>query len=227
MKLKDKVKYHREMQDYFRDEANLYKEYYEKYKDLFNTSIHQTKLSNMQKEHLLSIIDEVEVLLEKYSSMTKDNRERSNYEMLLAIIENWKNRHHLDIILSNREVAEWQYNFSSIEEKVDKITEEIMEEFEEDEIESEPSDDVETKLPKDLKEKLIHKWKLVLYDFDLAKLVDIINWWDDYYYRFLLENWDIEDVSCCVWFTPLYWQLSDDEYNRLDALRDLNVENEE
>lgn len=220
MKLKEKVKYHRNMQDHFRDESNMYK-------DLLEISLHQAKLYNLQKEHLLSIIDEVEVLLEKYSDMAKDNRERSNYEMLLAIIENWKNRHNLDIILSNREVAEWQYNFSDIEEKVDKITEEIMEEFEEDEIESESSDDIETELPKNLKEKLIHKWKLVLYDFDLAKLVDIINWWDDYYYQYMFTDWEIEDVSCCVWFTPLYWQLSDDEYNRLDTLRDLNVENEE
>lgn len=220
MKLKEKVKYHRNMQDHFRDEANMYK-------DLLDIWIHQTKLSNLQKEHLLSIIDEVEVLLEKYSSFAKDKKEKSNYEILLAIIENWKNRHHLDTILSNRDVAEWQYNFSDIEEKVDKITEEIMEEFEEDEIESESSDDIETELPKNLKEKLIHKWKLVLYDFDLAKLVDIINWWDDYYYQYMFTDWEIEDVSCCVWFTPLYWQLSDDEYNRLDTLRDLNVENEE
>lgn len=220
MKLKEKVKYHRNMQDHFRDESNMYK-------DLLEISLHQAKLSNLQKEHLLSIIDEVEVLLEKYSSFAKDKKEKSNYEILLAIIENWKNRHHLDTILSNREVAEWQYNFSDIEEKVDKITEEIMEEFEEDEIESESSDDIETELPKNLKEKLIHKWKLVLYDFDLAKLVDIINWWDDYYYQYMFTDWEIEDVSCCVWFTPLYWQLSDDEYNRLDTLRDLNVENEE
>lgn len=219
MKLKEKVKYHRNMQDYFRDESNMYK-------DLLGISLHQAKLSNLQKEHLLSIIDEVEVLLEKYSDMAKDNRERSNYEMLLAIIENWKNRHNLDVILSNREVAEWQENFSDIEEEVDMITKEIMEEFEEDEIESESSDDIETELPKNLKEKLIHKWKLVLYDFDLAKLVDIINWWDDYYYQYMFTDWEIEDVSCCVWFTPLYWQLSDDEYNRLDTLRDLNVENE-
>ncbi len=221
MKLKDKVKYHKQMQDHLRDESNMYK-------DLLNISIYQTKLYNLQKQYLLSIIDEVEVLLDKYSDIAKDNRERGNYEILSAIIENWKNRHNLDIILANREVAEWQYNFWDIEEKVDKIVNEIKEEFEDTkEDKSESSDNAQTKLPSDLKEKLIHKWKLVLYDFDLAKLVDIIDWWDDYYYSFLLENWEIEEVSCCVWFTPLYWQLSDDEYNRLDALRDFNVENEE
>lgn len=198
MKLKEKVKYHRNMQDHFRDEANMYK-------DLLDIWIHQIKLSNLQKEHLLSIIDEVEVLLEKYSSFAKDKKEKSNYEILLAIIENWKNRHHLDTILSNREVAEWQKNFSDIEdeeEDVEEIPDNIKELYDE------------------------NKWKFVLYDFELVKLVWLLEDEDDYYYEFLKENWEIEEVSCCVWFIPLYGFLSDDYYDRLDTYRDLNVEND-
>lgn len=198
MKLKEKVKYHRNMQDHFRDEANMYK-------DLLDIWIHQIKLSNLQKEHLLSIIDEVEVLLEKYSSFAKDKKEKSNYEILLAIIENWKNRHHLDTILSNREVAEWQKNFSDIEEEkkeAEEIPDNIKELYDE------------------------NKWKFVLYDFELVKLVWLLEDEDDYYYEFLKENWEIEEVSCCVWFIPLYGFLSDDYYDRLDTYRDLNVEND-
>lgn len=198
MKLKEKVKYHRNMQDHFRDEANMYK-------DLLDIWIHQIKLSNLQKEHLLSIIDEVEVLLEKYSSFAKDKKEKSNYEILLAIIENWKNRHHLDTILSNRDVAEWQKNFSDIEEEkkeAEEIPDNIKELYDE------------------------NKWKFVLYDFELVKLVWLLEDEDDYYYEFLKENWEIEEVSCCVWFIPLYGFLSDDYYDRLDTYRDLNVEND-
>lgn len=198
MKLKEKVKYHRNMQDHFRDEANMYK-------DLLDIWIHQIKLSNLQKEHLLSIIDEVEVLLEKYSSFAKDKKEKSNYEILLAIIENWKNRHHLDTILSNREVAEWQKNFSDIEEEkkeAEEIPDNIKELYDE------------------------NKWKFVLYDFELVKLVWLLEDEDDYCYEFLKENWEIEEVSCCVWFIPLYGFLSDDYYDRLDTYRDLNVEND-
>lgn len=198
MKLKEKVKYHRNMQDHFRDEANMYK-------DLLDIWIHQIKLSNLQKEHLLSIIDEVEVLLEKYSSFAKDKKEKSNYEILLAIIENWKNRHHLDTILSNREVAEWQKNFSDIEEEEEDAEE----------------------IPDNIKELYDeNKWKFVLYDFELVKLVWLLEDEDDYYYEFLKENWEIEEVSCCVWFIPLYGFLSDDYYDRLDTYRDLNVEND-
>ena len=198
MKLKEKVKYHRNMQDHFRDEANMYK-------DLLDIWIHQIKLSNLQKEHLLSIIDEVEVLLEKYSSFAKDKKEKSNYEILLAIIENWKNRYHLDTILSNRDVAEWQKNFSDIEEEkkeAEEIPDNIKELYDE------------------------NKWKFVLYDFELVKLVWLLEDEDDYYYEFLKENWEIEEVSCCVWFIPLYGFLSDDYYDRLDTYRDLNVEND-
>lgn len=198
MKLKEKVKYHRNMQDHFRDEANMYK-------DLLDIWIHQTKLSNLQKEHLLSIIDEVEVLLEKYSSFAKDKKEKSNYEILLAIIENWKNRYHLDTILSNRDVAEWQKNFSDIEEEkkeAEEIPDNIKELYDE------------------------NKWKFVLYDFELVKLVWLLEDEYDYYYEFLKENWEIEEVSCCVWFIPLYGFLSDDDYDRLDTYRDLNVEND-
>lgn len=198
MKLKEKVKYHRNMQDHFRDEANMYK-------DLLDIWIHQTKLSNLQKEHLLSIIDEVEVLLEKYSSFAKDKKEKSNYEILLAIIENWKNRYHLDTILSNRDVAEWQKNFSDIEEEEEDAEE----------------------IPDNIKELYDeNKWKFVLYDFELVKLVWLLEDEYDYYYEFLKENWEIEEVSCCVWFIPLYGFLSDDDYDRLDTYRDLNVEND-
>lgn len=214
MKLKEKVKYHRNMQDHFRDESNMYK-------DLLEISLHQAKLSNLQKEHLLSIIDEVEVLLEKYSDMAKDNRERSNYEMLLAIIENWKNRHNLDTILSNREVAEWQYNFSDIEEKVDKITEEIIDEFEEDEEEVKLKSNIDI-----LNNELEEYWNtLVLSHFELVKFVWLSEDDDDYYYRFINQVGEEIKVSACIWFIPLYGFLSDDDYNRLDTRRDLNVEN--
>ena len=69
-----------------------------------------------------------------------------------------------------------------------------------------------------------YKWTLVLDFFELVKFISVYDWEDDYYYEYQNQEWEIYQSSCVCWFTPLKWKLTKKEYDRLEYLRDINVE---
>lgn len=73
------------------------------------------------------------------------------------------------------------------------------------------------------KEKKKYLWTLVLDFFELVELVGIIDWEDDYYYVYRQQNWENNEVSCVVWFTPLKWKLDKKDYDKLRKRWEMNV----
>ena len=100
MKKNKDYNYEKWMKEYYKEQLDLFKEKAEKYQDLFESALHQFELADLQKKHLLSVIEEVQAVGEKYWN----NEKTTN--LMLAIIENWMNRHNLDVILANKSVLD-------------------------------------------------------------------------------------------------------------------------
>lgn len=72
---------------YYRERYFYHKEMHTHYKQLFETSINEIKFWWLQKQHLEWILDEVDVLLEKWCKNT----------LIQKVIELWKKRAMLDV----------------------------------------------------------------------------------------------------------------------------------
>lgn len=89
------------------------KEMYQHYSELFTTAVNELKFKSMNVQHLLSILEEVLVLLSQ-------NRP---HLMIAKIIDNGVERYNMDINIHNASIADWQYSFAdftpSIEDEED------------------------------------------------------------------------------------------------------------
>ena len=108
--LKTQLKVANEMKTHYQDQSEMYRDMYHKYVDLFNSAVNALVIKNMQIDHLVNVLEEINVLGE-------DN-------LATAISENGLNRHILDTLIENR---------NALEE--DDITfADLKKEFEEDDI---------------------------------------------------------------------------------------------
>lgn len=79
-------------------------EMYHHYKELYEVALQQLKFKSMNVDHLLSILEEVVVLL-------ANNRP----PMVIAkVIDNWIERYNIDLAINNSMICDWQTNFSDI-----------------------------------------------------------------------------------------------------------------
>ena len=70
-------------------------EMHQHYKELYEVAIWEIKFNSLQKEHYLSLLDEVEALLDKNIKPS----------LIKKVIENWKTRWMLDISIHYNELT--------------------------------------------------------------------------------------------------------------------------
>ena len=120
------------------------KEMFQHYKELYETALSELKFKSLNVQHLLSIIEEVVVLLSQ-------NRP---HLMIGKIIDNGIERYNMDLNLHNSSIADWQYSFddfipsTEVDFKDEEDHQENMEDFNdvsvnEDEDECNEEDDVD------------------------------------------------------------------------------------
>lgn len=66
---------------------------------------------------------------------------------------------------------------------------------------------------------------LILYLFEVVRLVDIVQDEDDFYWVFEKSNGEVQHVSCLIEWIPLKSLLKDKQYERLKSFWNLNLAN--
>ena len=108
-KLKDKFNYQKNMKEFYKEQYELFKIAYQeekevcneiakqrdKYEELLEASISELQYERLQKQHYHNVLDEVEILL----------KQDIDKKLILKLIENWKERGDLDVIIHNKSVV--------------------------------------------------------------------------------------------------------------------------
>lgn len=80
------------------------KEMYQHYKELFEVAVNELKFKSMNVQHLLSVLEECVVLLGN----------KRPHMVIATVIENWIDRHNIDVNIHNSMIWDWQPSFADI-----------------------------------------------------------------------------------------------------------------
>ena len=105
------------------------KEMHQHYKELYEVALSELKFKSLNVQHLLSIIEEVIVLLWKWFP----------HLWIAKIIDNGIDRYNMDVNIHNSTIADWQTNFGDIAVDIEEYEEEEC--YDEDDIEDDGEND--------------------------------------------------------------------------------------